>query len=278
MIRLAEVDNPRLGQAYIDYMASRDILVEMMPEGEGLFALWLLHDQDAEEAKAEFSAFIRDPGDPKYSEASWKVAESRKRQFRYHSPSVGSMIAAKAGPVTLMGMVVCGVIFFAQIIGFERALLELFHFPASSQQAFEIWRWFTHAILHFSVLHIVFNVLWWWQLGGDIERKLGSGKVIQIFLVSAAVSGLGQFIVAGPNFGGLSGVVYALLGYIWMLSWKAPHLGVTIAKPIVGFMLVWLIFGFAQPFMAIANTAHVMGLVAGCVMGLVDAHTKRVLK
>lgn len=275
MIRLADVNNPRLGQAYIDYMATRGILVEMMPEGEGRFALWVMNDQDADEAQAEFTLFTQHPDNPKYLEASWNVAESRKSQFHYGSPSMASMITAKAGPITLIGMIVCAVVFLGQIIGFEPVLLNTFHFPASSQQAFEVWRWFSHAILHFSALHIVFNVLWWWQLGGDIERKLGGGKLLLLFFVSAAVSGLGQYLVAGPNFGGLSGVVYALLGYIWMLSWKAPHLGITIAKPIVGFMLVWLVIGFAQPFMAIANTAHVMGLIAGCALGLIDAHKKR---
>ncbi len=70
-------------------------------------------------------------------------------------------------------------------------------------------------------------------------------------------------------------MVYALLGYIWMLGWKAPQLGVTIARPIVGFMLVWLVIGFAQSLMPIANTAHVIGLVTGCVLGLIDAQKKR---
>ncbi len=42
-------------------------------------------------------------------------------------------------------------------------------------------------------------------------------------------------------------------------------------KTLIGFMLVWLALGFFQPFMAIANTAHLVGLVAGVVLGLVDA-------
>jgi GlpG protein len=36
-------------------------------------------------------------------------------------------------------------------------------------------------------------------------------------------------------------------------------------------MLVWLVLGFVQPFMAIANTAHLVGLISGVVFGLVDA-------
>jgi GlpG protein len=56
-----------------------------------------------------------------------------------------------------------------------------------------------------------------------------------------------------------------------MLTWKRPELGLIIQKPIVGFMLVWLILGFFQPFLAIANMAHLTGLASGIVLGLVDS-------
>jgi len=138
-------------------------------------------------------------------------------------------------------------------------------------QEWQLWRWISHALLHFSIVHIAFNLLWWWQLGGDIEQRLGSGKLIQLFFVSAALSGAGQYWMEGANFGGLSGVVYALVGYLFILGYKAPHLGLSIPRPIVGFMLVWLVLGFVQPFMAIANSAHLVGLVSGVLLGLVDS-------
>ncbi|MCV5948796.1 rhomboid family intramembrane serine protease, partial [Escherichia coli] len=70
---------------------------------------------------------------------------------------------------------------------------------------------------------------------------------------------------------GLSGVVYALLGYLWVLGYRLPHLGLTLPKSIIGFMLVWLVLGFVQPFMAIANTAHLAGLLAGMAIALFDS-------
>ncbi|WP_157618839.1 rhomboid family intramembrane serine protease, partial [Vibrio sp. HI00D65] len=83
---------------------------------------------------------------------------------------------------------------------------------------------------HFSIMHIAFNILWWWQLGGDIEKKLGGLKLLQIFAVSSALSGAGQYWVEGANFGGLSGVVYALVGYLWVVGTKAPQLGLDIPR------------------------------------------------
>ncbi len=151
--------------------------------------------------------------------------------------------------MTLFIMAASIVVFVLLQLKSAPSVLLALHFPADASQQWQLWRWVTHAILHFSALHIAFNVLWWWQLGGDIEQKLGSKKLLQIFLVSAALSGAGQYWVEGANFGGLSGVVYALVGYLWMLGSKSPQVGLGIARPIVGFMLVWLVLGFVQPFM-----------------------------
>lgn len=271
MIRLMVLDNPRLAQAFIDYMASRQIPIQVSPEGEGRFALWLLDGQYQVETEAELNRFLSEPNHKRYQAASWDMAETRKSNFHYHTPSFMGMIKAKAGPVTLSLMLACVVIFALQQVGFGQAIFNALHFPAVDGQQWQLWRWLSHAVLHFSVMHIAFNILWWWQLGGDIEKKLGSLKLLQIFAVSSALSGAGQYWVEGANFGGLSGVVYALVGYLWVVGAKAPQLGLGIPRQIVGFMLVWLVLGYMQPFMAIANTAHLAGLAAGVIIGWIDA-------
>lgn len=70
--------------------------------------------------------------------------------------------------------------------------------------------------MHFSLMHILFNLLWWWYLGGAVEKRIGSGKLVVITIISALLSGFVQHQVSGPWFGGLSGVVYALMGYVWL--------------------------------------------------------------
>lgn len=271
MVRLIALNNPRMAQAFIDYMASRKIDVQMMPEGEGQFALWLVGVEHQVEAEAELKQFLANPNAGKYQAASWQVAETRQNHFKYHSPSMLAMIKAKAGPVTLSVMMMCIVIFGLQQFGSGQGVFNALHFPAFSTQQWQLWRWVSHALLHFSIMHIAFNLLWWWQLGGDIEQRLGSAKLLQLLVISAALSGAGQYWIEGANFGGLSGVVYALVGYLWMLGYKAPQLGLNLPKPVIGFMLAWLVLGFVQPFMAIANTAHLAGLISGVLLGLLDA-------
>ncbi|MGF1751651.1 rhomboid family intramembrane serine protease GlpG [Vibrio cionasavignyae] len=271
MIRLMTLQSPRMGQAFIDYMATRQIDIQMMPEGSGQFALWLMKDEDKLETEAELKLFLADPGNSKYQASSWDMAETRRNPFHYSTPSFLSMLKAKAGVVTLGIMLICSVIFVLQQVGLAQAIFSALHFPAEDGQQWQIWRWFTHGLLHFSAMHIIFNLLWWWQFGGDIEQKLGSRKLLEIFLVSAAVSGTGQYWVDGANFGGLSGVVYALVGYLWVITWKRPDIGLEMPRPLIGFMLVWLVLGFVQPFMAIANTAHLAGLISGAALGMIDS-------
>lgn len=271
MIKLITLKNPRTAQAFIDYMASRKIELDMMPEGGGQFALWLKDDIDKLEAESELSHFLANPNDSKYQAASWDLAGSRTRKFKYQTPSILAMVKAKAGPFTLLIMSASITLFILFQIGFGSSIFAVTHFPALDGQQWQFWRWVSHALIHFSVTHIAFNLLWWWQLGGDIEKRLGTIKLLQIFILSSALSGAGQYWIEDANFGGLSGVVYALMGYSWLLGVISPEKGVHLPKPIVIFMLVWLVLGYVQPYMAIANTAHLVGLATGLLLAWIDS-------
>ena len=276
MHRLAGLNNPRQAQAFIDYMASRGISLMMAPEPEGLFALWLEDGQHLVEAEAELNQFLSNPYDRKYQAASWDVAETRTAKFHYRSPSLMGLVRAQAGPFTLLVMAVSVVIYLLWLLGMQQPVFSLMHFPVMDGDEWQLWRFFSHALIHFSTLHVIFNCLWWWILGGQLERHSGSAKLLQVFLISALISGFAQFWFHGPNFGGLSGVVYALLGYIWWMGWLAPNRGLSIPKPYVVFMLVWLVLGFADVLgMSVANMAHLFGLLSGCALGWVDAKLRR---
>ncbi|MBV7298677.1 rhomboid family intramembrane serine protease GlpG [Enterovibrio paralichthyis] len=276
MVRLIALSNPRAAQAFIDYMASRNIDIKLMPEGEGQFALWLADSQLEVEAHAELEAFLQNPMAEKYQAASWDMAESRTARFYYPRQGIMASLKQNSGPFTLFIMVVCIVVYAGLTLGFGNDVFSLLHFPAGESQQWQLWRLFTHALLHFSATHIIFNLLWWWVLGGRIEKQSGSAKLMQLFLLTALFSGLGQYVFDGPAFGGMSGVVYALLGYLWLMGTLAPERGLSIEPAYVGFMLLWLVVGFFEPFgMAIANMAHLFGLVSGCAIGLFDAKLRK---
>ena len=110
-------------------------------------------------------------------------------------------------------------------------------------QGGQLWRLITPVFLHFGLIHIIFNCLWLWEMGGLIELHLGKWYLLGLFFVFAIGSNSAQFVYSGPSlFGGMSGVVYGLLGFCWIYSIRRPEAGLLLPQPIVIFMLVWLVF------------------------------------
>jgi membrane associated rhomboid family serine protease len=125
------------------------------------------------------------------------------------------------------------------------------------------WRLLTPVLVHFGFLHILFNALWLRDLGRVIEARHGTLYLGSFVLVSGVLSNVAQFeITESPMFGGLSGVVYGLLGLIWLGGKLRPRLGYGLTRATVQFMLLWLAMGFLGNF-GVANYCHLGGLVVG---------------
>lgn len=141
----------------------------------------------------------------------------------------------------------------------------------------EWWRLITPIFVHFGFLHLAMNSMWYWELGRRIEYRQGALMLIGLTLVFGVVSNVAQYTYGGPGiFGGLSGVLYGLLGHCWLFQKLAPDEAYRLPPGVVVLMLVWLVVcltGLIEVVsfgaLAIANAAHVGGLVAGCITGIV---------
>ena len=133
----------------------------------------------------------------------------------------------------------------------------------------EIWRLFTPAFIHFGIIHIAFNLLWLYQLGSAIEQRQGSQRMLILVLIIALLSNLAQFLWSGPLFGGMSGVVYGLLAYLWVQGKFNPAAGLWLDKTTTIMMLIWFALCWTGLVGNIANMAHTVGLVCGAILGLV---------
>lgn len=139
------------------------------------------------------------------------------------------------------------------------------------------WRLLTPIFLHFGLLHLAMNGMWYWELGRRIEQRQGALMLLALTLVFGLVSNLSQYMFGGPGiFGGLSGVLYGLLGHCWLFQKLAPNDTYRLPPGVVVLMLIWLVVCLSGAIevlsfgtMAIANAAHVSGLIAGCVTGVV---------
>ncbi|QBY04035.1 rhomboid family intramembrane serine protease GlpG [Thalassotalea sp. HSM 43] len=236
------------------------------------YTLWC-EEQHMAQARIEFEQFRQNPGASKYQSSAWNSGAS------VSLPSSGSWLTLKnsfianAGPLTLIIFAICWLVYLATFVVFGDSLYQLVlfnQFGDIEQTISQPWRFITPALFHYGLLHIAFNTMWWWQLGGQIEKQLGSSWLMAIFMISAIVSNVSQFYVSGPNFGGLSGVVYAVFGFVWWFGYLNPGRGIGISQSLIGFMLFWLVLGFTD-FMPInvANTAHLMGLISGSLLAFV---------
>jgi GlpG protein len=145
----------------------------------------------------------------------------------------------------------------------------------------EVWRVITPIFIHWSFLHLLFNLFWLRDLGGMIEMRRGSFRLLGIVVVAALISCLTEFLWELPDvgsFGGMSGVVYGLFGYVWVKDRFQPHLGLNISRETSMVMLAWLFLCMTGMIGPIANAAHVSGLVVGAATGWLPYQYKRLRK
>ncbi len=131
------------------------------------------------------------------------------------------------------------------------------------------WRLITPIFLHFSLFHILFNSLWLWEFGRRLETFFGSSRFAGLVLFTALASNLTQYFWTGAGiFGGMSGVLYGLLGYLWIRDLRQPEPDLHLPKGLIIFMLLWLVLagsGAVNLFIdgQVANAAHIGGLLSG---------------
>ena len=273
MIQLLVLGDARMAQALVDYLATLGISCELTQSELGV-SVWLADEQRLAQAQQEVKRFLAEPNHPRYMEASWQSgrADARIDYSKGMTDPVTDFLH-QAGPLTLVVIIACLAIYALDAIGLPIFDELAFHPTLAQFTDWQAWRYVTPAFIHFSVLHLVFNLLWWWYLGGQIEQRLGSGKLFILLLVGAALPNIAEFFVSGPRFGGLSGVVYALLGYSWMRARLQPACGLTMPPALMGFMLIWLVLGFFDMLgTPTANMAHLVGLLVGLAQGWLDRH------
>lgn len=138
----------------------------------------------------------------------------------------------------------------------------------------QYWRLLTPILVHFGFLHLLFNMMWLWDLGGVIESRWSTLHLAALVLVIGASSNLVQYLMDGALFGGMSGVVYGLLGYLYVLGQLRPDLGLQVPQQIMLFMLLWFALCWSGLLGGIANWAHSIGLVSGGALGLIRSQIR----
>ena len=283
MRMIGHLPNESSAGTFSDFLCVEGITNLIEAEKEG-WAIWIHSEDQLEKARELLRTYLGNPKDPRYQKGSQQVAELKGREQPVREAASTRIQSGKRlftlavpfgiGPLTfflaLLSTAVWGLLWLKPDPKFIDALfMSQYQSGLPEIMRGEVWRLITPILVHAwpSPFHLLFNMYALVILGSMIEAHQSTGRLAILVLVIAALSNLGQYYVSGPNFCGISGVVYGLLGYIWMKGKFDPGSGLFLHPQTVTMMLLWFFLCLAKVIPNIANTVHGVGLGVGVAWG-----------
>jgi GlpG protein len=307
MRHIGTISDEAPARTLADYLLTLQIETQLHQDAKG-WEIWVRDEDRVPRAKEELAAFQANPNDPKFGAAARTADQIRRSEEQadrnYERRQVALAVKLRPStsvlrPVTGALIAACFVVFFASSMGNDENGLTRFLFiiPVESEPGGiryypelssltdgQIWRLVTPIFLHFSMMHIAGNMMWLFYLGNMIESRRGALRFSLLVLVIAVLSNVGQFYLGhamlsqghlsfrlSPAFGGMSGVVFGLFGYVWMKMRFDPNLGMALNPQSFFLTLMWFAFCFTGLAGPIANAAHAIGLIVGIAIGAAPA-------
>lgn len=137
----------------------------------------------------------------------------------------------------------------------------------------QAWRLATATLLHAGLLHLLLNVLMLWRFGGFVEALYGRARLIALYVLGAALSGLSVVWFGNEAHHllvGASGAIMALGGAVLAAllvrrDLRATPIGRTELRVLVILFVLQVVFDLTTP--EVSATAHASGIVSGLVLG-----------
>jgi GlpG protein len=289
-------DQSKQAEACSDFMTSQNIANTLMDGTGGARELWIHEEDDLPRARELLQEYLADPHAERFRQAAIEGRRRKKEQednARQPSPILDARTtifnrsaAVSHGAVTLMLIMVCAAVFVFSKLGEDLFFLRPFLISGTrvvpdqgmvwiplweSLKNGELWRLFTPMFIHFGFMHILFNMMWLLDLGSMVEQRRGSFFLIFFIAVIAASSNLAQYFFGNPLFGGMSGVNYGLVGYIWMKGKYDPASGLGLHKNTILMMVGWYLACLVGIIPHVANAAHTVGFAGGMAWGFLTS-------
>lgn len=240
-------------------------------------SVWVLDEDRIPAASEHYVRFIANPSDPAFAATTKVQATTSRPADRARVVDVRNEVFRQerfgTGNVTFTLIVISIALTLASKAPNAAQLIRSLYYSEFMSRQFpeimsgQVWRLVTPIFLHAGLLHLVFNMMWLHQLGGAIERNEGSRYFLFMTLLTAIIVNTSQYLISGPLFLGMSGVVYMLFGYVWMMSKYKAGSSYALNQQTVVIMLVWLVVCLVGLIPNTANTQHVMGLITGVAWG-----------
>jgi GlpG protein len=298
MRQIATSRDEAAARKFCDYLLTLKIATRLMPDGEET-GLWICDEDKVDLARREYQRFLEAPGDPRFDAAPATAREIRREEarkekdYRVRTTRLRDRIdgnpTAADRPMTIALIVIAVLVTLGSNFGLAKsaitralAIAPFDEVGLASLTSGEVWRALTPIFLHFTILHLVFNAMMMLSMGGRVEASRGTLRFLALVVVLGVGSNLCEYYLQwninknpplswdeNPRFGGLSGVLYGLLGYTWMKMRFSPGLRLGVSRETLLIMLGWFALCLTGMLGPIANVAHAAGLVLGMMIGLV---------
>jgi rhomboid protease GluP len=189
----------------------------------------------------------------------------------------GEEALMKRAPVTRAILILIAAVFALEVFDHNawkdpNELARLGGLLSWSMMDGEYWRLITATFLHGGWLHWAANSWALFQLGTLYEVLFGSKRFALVYFASGICASIASAFHIESVGVGASGAVFGILGAFIFSIWRSPqyrHQPWT--RSLLGQIVFWTILnlyiGFQFPF--IDNVAHIGGLVAGLLLGLI---------
>jgi GlpG protein len=317
----------REARRFAAWLVTQRIEAHAEPEGDA-WAIWVRDEDQIKQARAALSDFQANSQDAKYRNAERSAEQIIREEEEQRQRAKGNLVEmrgrwgvggtiARRCPLVLalIGVSILVTLFVPGESGgptgenasqAEAAPLEynlLFTDPRSvvtpegridiwaNIRRFELWRIITPIFIHYGAAHLIFNMIWLFTLGGQIENRRGTRFMSVLILVLAITSNLGQALEAslidpsGFRFGGMSGVCYGIFGYLLVKVKFDNRDNYYMSQMTVIIGIAWFVLCIARNFPEmdsvlsfmprIANTAHTVGFFVGMALAYAPLLVRR---
>jgi len=281
----SEADARRLA----DYLLTLGISTKIDPSGDA-WLIWVRQEDQIEQARKELADFRFNPQAERYQLAAHNAEQLRREEKRRDAEAKRNVVdlrgrwdatTARSTPVTWVLISASIWVALQSSFGGAPEQLELLWFAElhpladgwvrysleETLTSGQWWRLLSPIFIHFGAMHLLFNMLWMYDLGRRVEALVGTWRYIAMVVLIGLGSNLAQFYFTGPHFGGMSGVVYGLIGFAWVQYRYASRAMMFLGQGAMFIAVAWLVLGFANMLGPMANWAHLVGLVIGMVLG-----------
>lgn len=306
---LGQIETRESAERFVAHLLTIDIStqIDRASQGGDLWEIWVRNEDQLHIAQQELRDFNANPRDAKYTAAIGRaqaVLEEKEKKRREAAKNLKKIdmrsrpVGGLGGgggipPLTLTILILCigvglvtnfgepgrgnstgsTVLDRLRFVAFQE-FVETNQDAAASLKKGEVWRAITPIFVHYGPLHLAMNMFMLVGLGRIVERWVGTPKFALMVLAMAILPNLLQGLMppalhGAALFGGFSGVIYGLLGFVWIRSTLNPGYGISIPFPFIVLAIGSIAVGLSGlvPNWPLADLCHLGGLLVGMALG-----------